>query len=546
MEMRQLVNRFSLAAALCLLFGIGLLRWSDPFSRADAQAASGIVTRTAGSKSAPALAPNLYYLPIIRSPKGPPQLTTYDWLQFGFDSKHSGNDNLETWITPEVVSGLRKLFQVQLPSVADGTPVFLGGVTTNSGVRDLVFVTTKAGHIIALDAHTGLTIWSNQYGPGSCISSNGGVCYTTSSPAIDPNRQYVYSYGLDGYVHKYAVGDGTEIKTGGWPELTSLKPNDEKGSSALAIATEKSGASYLYVAHAGYPGDRGDYQGHITAINLADGTQKVFNANCSNQTVHFVVAPNTPNCSAVQTAIWARPGVIYDPDNDKIFMSTGNGDFAPASHNWGDTVFALNPDGTGSGGNPLDTYTPSNYQQLQDADADLGSTAPAILPPSSGKYAHLGVQSGKDGVLRLLNMDNLSGQGGVGHTGGEVFSMAMPTGGGVYTAPAVWVKPDDNSTWVFVANGYNSGLAGLRLMIDGAGNPSLQTRWTHAGGTSPIIANGILFFARSGLIAALDPTSGTQIWSDNQISSIHWESPIVASGILYITDESGHLTTYSR
>ena len=58
--------------------------------------------------------------------------------------------------------------------------------------------------------------------------------------------------------------------------------------SALSIATASSGVTYLYVANGGYPGDAGDYQGHITAINLATGAQKVFNAACSDQTIHFV------------------------------------------------------------------------------------------------------------------------------------------------------------------------------------------------------------------------------------------------------------------
>ena len=485
------------------------------------------------------LASFLYYLPAIARAPGPPPptLTTYDWTQFGFDARHSGNNNLETWITRGNVSGLHKLFQITLPSVADGAPVFLSGVSTSSGTHDLVYVTTKAGHIIALDAHTGAQIWIHQ---------NSGVNYTTSSPAVDPNRQFVYSYGLDGKAHKYAVGDGTETISSSWPETATLKPSVEKGSSALSIATTQNITTFLYVANGGYPGDEGDYQGHVTVINLADGTQKVFNANCSNQVVHFVVAPGTPNCSAVQTAIWARPGVIYDSDTNMIYMATGNGNYAPASHNWGDTVFALHPDGTGANGNPIDTYTPADFELLQNADADLGSTAPAVLPPSSGKYSHLAVQSGKDRMLRLLNLDNLSGQNGIGHTGGEVFIMGMPNGGGVYTAPAVWVDPSDNSTWVFVANGYDSGLAGFQLLIDGAGNPSLATRWTHAGGTSPIVANGILFYATSGSVHALDPTNGNELWSNNQIGSIHWESPIVASGILYVTDESAHLTAYSR
>jgi hypothetical protein len=119
---------------------------------------------------------------------------------------------------------------------------------------------------------------------------------------------------LDGYVHKYQVGDGVEILTGGWPQLTTLKGYDEKGSSALSIATA-AGVKYLYVAHAGYPGDNGDYQGHVTAINLATGAQRVFNTACSDKARHLdhFVAPETATtCATRQNAIWARPGVFYD------------------------------------------------------------------------------------------------------------------------------------------------------------------------------------------------------------------------------------------
>ena len=170
----------------------------------------------------------------------------YDWLQFGGNAQHSGNNTSETIITPANVSTLVSKFEATLPSVADGAPVFLEGVTTAGGVKNLLFVTTKDGWIVALDAQTGTSVWSHQNGPGTCKINNGSnVCYTTSSPAIDPNRLYVYSYGLEGNVHKYQVGDGTEIVTGGWPQSATLKGYDEKGSSALSIATS-AGATYLY------------------------------------------------------------------------------------------------------------------------------------------------------------------------------------------------------------------------------------------------------------------------------------------------------------
>jgi hypothetical protein len=92
----------------------------------------------------------------------------------------------------------------------------------------LLFVTTGEGRIIALDAQTGATVRSRQHGPAAARSTPGWRLLQTSSPAIDPNRLYVYSYGLDGNVHKHQVGDGTEIITGGWPQNATLKGYDER------------------------------------------------------------------------------------------------------------------------------------------------------------------------------------------------------------------------------------------------------------------------------------------------------------------------------
>ncbi|MGB8648938.1 MAG: PQQ-binding-like beta-propeller repeat protein [Anaerolineae bacterium] len=474
-------------------------------------------------------------------------VAAYDWLQFNFDTQHSGNNPSESTLTAANVNQLQKLFQVALPTSADGAPVYLANVTTSQGVKNLIFATTRSGRLVARNAITGAAVWSKQYGPGTCTINRGATpCYTTSSPVLNPNRQYVYSYGLDGKVHRFKVGTGTEVTGNGFPALATRKGWNEKGSSALSLATAANGHTYLYVTNGGYPGDAGDYQGHVTAIDLTAGTQKVFNTVCSNRAVHFFQKPSTPDCSEVQTAIWARPGVIYSSATDKIYMATGNGTFNPGQYFWGDTVFSLNPNGTSVNGLPVDSYTPTNYQDLQDTDTDIGSTAPAILPvPGNSVVQHLAVQSGKDAKLRLLNLDNLSGQGAPGNTGGEIGAIIdVPQGGEVLTQPAVWVNPADSSTWVFVAN--DNGISGLKLTVDGSGNPALQPQWQIGnGGTSPILANGVLYYAGSGGVWALDPTTGNTLWNDTQIGWIHWSSPIVANGVLYITDMGGQLTAYS-
>ena len=463
----------------------------------------------------------------------------YDWLQFNGNPQHDGNNTRETRLDASNVSQLTRSYQVTLPASADGAPVFLEQVNTASGVKDLLFVNTTQGHIVALDAQTGATVWSKLYTFSAAIMS--------TSPAIDPNRQFVYTYGREGYVHKHQVGDGVEIVTGGWPQLVTLKPSVEKVSSALATATVGS-ARYLYVVTSGYPGDAGNYQGHVVTINLATGTQKTFNSLCSNQAVHLAAPPTLPNCTTFQqSGAWARPGAIYHAGTNRVFFAAGNGTYDAANNHWGDSVLAITPDGAGSGGKPLDVYTPATFQSLDVLDIDLGSTAPAILPvPPTSSVQHLAAQGGKDRFLRLINLANLSGQGGPGYTGGEIGGLGIDIGNELLSQPAVWVNPADSTTWLFLTNGSTSA---YRLSIAVNGSPSLVSQWTGANGSnsSPLVANNVLYVASGSTVRALNPVTKAVLWTSaaNAISSVKWQSPVVANCALYIADQSNHLSAFT-
>ncbi len=460
--------------------------------------------------------------------------TKYNWLQFGGDSRHGSNNTLETSITLQNVGQLTQLFKINLPETIEGAPVVATNVSTASGVHDVAFVTTRSGYIVALDAYTGQTLWSAQ--PSS-------TNITMSSPAVDPSLAYVYSNGLDGYVHKYAIGTGAEVTGGGWPELSTLKTQWEKGGTAITIATVGS-TNYLYMGVGGYDGDGGDYEGHVTTINLSTGAQTVFNAMCSNQTVHFTAS--SPDCTAGnKSGVWAKAGVTFDPATNRLYVGTGNGTFSPSSFLWGDSLLALNPDGTGVNGGPVDSYTPSNYQTLQNNDKDLGSTNMLVLANNGSKYPHLAAQSGKDAMLRLIDLDNMSGQAGPGHVAGEVSATALPTGGEVQNPCATWVNPADGSTWIFVVSPSN-GMNALRLAVDGSGNPSLVPGWQQTGGGGGAhVANGVVYFAQSNDVQALNPTTGALLWKNTGTGQIHWQTPVVVNGVLYIGDNGRQLTAFS-
>lgn len=459
------------------------------------------------------------------------------WPAFDGGGARNGANYAETVITPATVGGLGRLWQTTLPDVVDSAPVEQPNVVTPSGTRDLLFVTTSGGGLFAVDANSGAIVWESDHPAGSCVFDNTSqTCYTDSAPALDPSGAYVYTYGLDGFIHKHAVGDGTEITGGGWPEAVTLKPTVEKESSPLNI-----GNGYLYVSTASYS-DLGDYQGHVVAINLATGAQTVFNTLCSNQPVHFVEQPGTPDCAGVTAGVWARGAMAIDPNTGNVFLATGNGPYDPASFDYGDSVIELAPDASTTGGAPADTYTPSNYADLQATDLDLGSSSPALLPQQPGSLTpYMAVQSGKDEVVRLLNRQNLSGQGGPNHTGGELQALALPQGGEVLTQPAVWTDPT-GVTWVFIANG--NGLSAFTLTTDSSGHSSLQVAYANGdSGSSPFVAGGVLYVQGYGVISALNPLTGTLLWSADS-GGLHWQSPIVVNGHLYVTDNNRTITSY--
>lgn len=458
------------------------------------------------------------------------------WAAFNGGGQRNAVNNSETAITSQTVGRLALSWKSTLPAVVDGSPVFLANVATASGVRNLVFVTTKPGSLLAVDSSNGQIVWRKDVQ---------GTNITTSSPAIDPNHQYIYSYGTDGKVHKYAVGSGAEVVNGTWPSTMTLMPQVEKGSSSLNV-----GNGYLYVTTSGYNGDFGHYEGHAIAINLTTGAKTVFNVLCSN--IHQLLN-NTPGsanyCAAIQAGVWGRAGVVVDPQDGYVYITSGNGayDANTGGHNYGDSVIKLSADLS----HAVDSYTPGNYPTLQANDLDLGSDAPTILPVQARSSSpYMVVQGGKDNTLRLLNRKNLGNltHPAPNHVGGELQQVALPQGCDIDTQMTAW-NDASNQTWVFVAN--DCGLSAFKVVTNAQGHSSLQLAYNNGNsGSSPFIANNILFVQGNGIIRAMSPTTGAVLWSSTQASAggsvgaLHWQSPLVVNGRLYAIDNAGNMFAY--
>jgi outer membrane protein assembly factor BamB len=146
----------------------------------------------------------------------------------------------------------------------------------------------------------------------------------------------------------------------------------------------------------------------------------------------------------------------------------------------------------------------------------------------------MAIQGGKDSVLRLLDRTRLS-----------TVLQNVDLGDELFSAPAVWT--DRNGTaWVFL--GLSDGIHAYRVTTTN-GTSRLVSAW-HAAlassreGASPVVGNGVVFVAASGTLSALDATNGHQLWNSSAIGPIHWESPIVANGSVYCSDEDGYVTAF--
>jgi outer membrane protein assembly factor BamB len=415
--------------------------------------------------------------------------TGMDWPRFGFDAARH-NVAPATGITRANVGKLRRQ-QVKIPGTVDSSPIYLHDVTVKGGSHDTFFVTTTYGITLAVDAASGRILW--RFTPPTYSSYAGTAQITTMTPVADPGRAAIYAGAPDGVIRRLSVATGKVL----WSTAITRDPTHEKLASALNYAN-----GLVLAATDGYIGDAPPYQGHVVTLDPASGRiVGVWNSLCSDRRV--IMQPST--CDGSDSAIWGRSAPVVDPATGDLLVATGNGPF-DGKTNWGDSVLVLSPDGK----RLLKHWTPSNQSELNDDDLDLGSTAPALL--ANGYF----VQGGKDGRLRLLRLSSLAGVNAT--TGGELQSVPVPGPTDLFSEPATW-----KGSWVFLAT--SAGTAAWQLR-----NGKLHQVWSNsAGGTSPVLAGGLLYVQWGGDIHVYAPATG-KVVGELPIGDAHWQSPIIADG----------------
>ena len=431
-----------------------------------------------------------------------------DWTRFGWSPARSSAPTFTTGITAANVRTLVRQ-QVQLDGTVDSSAIYLHGVQAGGGTHDVFFVTTTYGKTEAINAANGAVLW--RFTPPGYASWAGSAQITTATPVADPGRAFIYAAAPDGKIYKLAVSDGHAR----WSVSITKLPSREKIAASLNFAS-----GHVIATTGGYIGDAPPYQGHVAVIDAASGRLlQVWNSLCSNR--QGLIDPSS--CPASDSAIWGRAGAVVDPGTGDLLVATGNAPWDGRT-NWGDATLRLTPSATALIGN----YTPSNTDQLNATDADLGSTSPVVL--GSGYLA----QGGKDGLIRVLSVARMKGTSP--HKGGELQTVPTPSGTDLFTAPAVW---HSSATWLFA--GDNGGTAAYVFK-----NGHLRIAWKNGtGGTSPVVAGGLLWvYGPGGGLAVYKPTTGALV-TRLDAGAGHWNSPIVVDGRVALPEgnANSHLTS---
>jgi len=436
---------------------------------------------------------------------GPRPRSTHDWTRFGWDAARSSAPLADMGISAANVDSLVRR-QVPLDGTVDASAIYLHGLTIGGRARDVFFVTTTYGKTEAIDADSGTVLW--RFTPSGYAGFAGTYQITTATPVADPDRSAIYAAAPDGVIRKLSAADGSVL----WSTAITLLPAREKIASALNVWH-----GCVIATTGGYVGDQPPYQGHVAVLDAASGALLgVFNVLCSNQP--GLLDPTT--CPASDAAIWGRAGAVRDTTTGNLWVATGNGPW-DGKADWGDATLVLDS----LAAQLLANYTPTNTAELNATDADLGSTSPVLL--GGGLIA----QGGKDGLIRLLRWSAM--QGAAPHLGGEAQTVSTPSGTDLFTAPAVWKS--GGATWLFAAD--NGGTAAWQVSGAGGGGQLVQAWKNSNGGTSPVVADGLLFVydPRGGGLRVYDAPTGRLV-ATLAAGSGHWNSPIVVDGMVVLPE----------
>ena len=473
-----------------------------------------------------------------------PSASNTDVTTYHYDNLRTGQNLHEAVLTPANVnpSKFGKLGSFVVDGYVDAQPLYLSEVTIpGNGIKNVLYVVTEHGSVYAFDTDTVSGDSKSYLWKTSTVSATETPGYNacpqvfpeigiTSTPVIDRKRGAIYVVAMTKdssgnqfhRIHALDLGSGKEL-FGGPTTITATYPGsganssngtvvfDPKQYKDRAALLEANGMIYTtWSSHCdGWP-----YTSWLIA----------YNADTLKQTGVLNLTPNGND-----GGIWmsgAGPGADAAGN---VYFIIGNGDFDttmdstgfPVRGNCGNCFVKI------SSTTPLkllDYFTPFNTATESAADTDFGSGGPVLLPDvvdASGKTRHLAVGSGKDGLIYVVDRDNMGRFDGTSNNIYQLISGQLAGG--------VWAKPSYFNNTVYYGAVGDAIKAFPFANGTLAATPSSQSpsQFRYPGAAMVISAhnttNGIVWAVENntnGVLHAYDATNlATELYNSNSAAN---------------------------
>jgi outer membrane protein assembly factor BamB len=313
-----------------------------------------------------------------QAPAGPP---TKDWTTYHYDSARTGWARGETTLTKANVSQLGLLWRLQLDAKPNTVnlystttePLVMNAVPMPGGPKRVLYIASLDNDVYAIDADKGTVIWKRSF-PYNAPPPNppSGNCPNNlnATPVIDKESGIMYVLANDGKLRGLSIIDGEDK----YP-ATAMVPHYTRNFSLNYVD------GWVY---AGTTRGCGNAPASVVALNVKDPERQ----------------PRTFFTSQGKfSGPWGRAGIVATPYG--VVTQTADGTYDPLGGRWGETVIAFSRELF-----MVDTFTPKNYQYLNDKDLDLGSSSPVVFD-YGGKT--LIASTAKEGLIYLMDAHALGG-----------------------------------------------------------------------------------------------------------------------------------------
>jgi hypothetical protein len=504
------------------------------------------------------------------------------------DNSRTGANLLETILTPANVSSTNfgKLYTIPTDGQIYAQPLYVSNLAIAGGTHNVVFVASMLNTVYALDADTGATLWTQNYGSPIIpqdVEFDQNISWATrlgilGTPVIDPATNYMY------FVSGAQPADGTKVFSYNLNAIditTGLPVNGSPVTITATYSTADLTAPLVF---------NPQMQNPRPGLALANGNVYVSFASHEDAPPYngFVMAYSTSTLA--QTAVYSDTtigtlGGIWcagqAPSIDaagNVYISTGNGSFGTTPNNLvqtGNSFIKLSPSLQ-----LLDYFTPYNSATMNSGDLDLGSSGLLLIPNTS--YV---LGGGKQGILYLADSNGMGefsastdqvrqefqavyGQGTSHIHGGPVYFNSDQNGPTTYlwgendvlrgflfnaTTGLLTTTPFAMSTMTAPVTNNDGAMPGGFLAISANGQ-SDGILWA----STPYNANAVVTTVQ-GVLYAFNADTLNPLWSDktndarDEVGNFaKYVPPLVANGKLYMatfgplgtTNGSGALVVY--